>query len=52
MYYKIDNELQQFSNDRLQFKWKIWKSSSEDIAGTGEQQPQQPGNEAKQQQQR
>ena len=51
VYYKIDNELKEFNNDRLQFKRIIRRSSPEDIAGTGEQQQQQqPVNETKQEQ--
>ena len=48
VYYQIDDELKEFNNDRLQFKQTIRRSSSEDIAWTGEQQQQQPGNKTKQ----
>ena len=41
--------MKEFNNDRLQFKQTIRRSNPEDIAGTGEQQQQQPGNETKQQ---
>ena len=30
VYYKIDDELKEFDNGRVQLKWTIWGSSSED----------------------
>ena len=36
VYCKIDDELKEFNNDRLQLKETIQRSTSEDIAGTGE----------------
>ena len=50
-YYKIENELKEFSNARLQFKQRIRRFGSEDITKTEpQQQQQQPENETKQQQ--